>query len=86
MPGRHTAPMPFTVTVCHDEEEGVWFVQSSDLPGLIAEAPMLDALIEVITDVVPDLVATNIPDRSGLGPTISICVQHIVNTPRANEA
>ncbi len=78
--------MPFTVTVCHDEEEGVWFVHSSDLPGLNVEATTLDALIEVITDVVPDLVATNIPDRNGLGPMISVCVQHVVNTPRADAA
>ncbi|HUE46946.1 MAG TPA: DUF1902 domain-containing protein [Aestuariivirgaceae bacterium] len=54
--------MQFTVTVCHDEDEGVWYVQSSDVPGLNAEAPTLDALVEVVTDLAPELVAANLPD------------------------
>ncbi len=53
--------MHFNVTVCRDEKEGVWFVQSSDVPGLNAEAPTLDALVEAISDLAPDLVAANLP-------------------------
>ena len=49
----------FTISVCHDEQEGVWFVQSPNVPGLNAEAPTFDALVDVITDVVPDLVTAN---------------------------
>jgi predicted RNase H-like HicB family nuclease len=72
--------MPFTITVCRDEEEGVWFVQSSDVPGLNAEAPSLDALVEAITDLVPDLVAANLPDSGvATGAPIPLHVQHIVN-------
>jgi hypothetical protein len=54
--------MQFTVTVSHDEAERVWFVQSSDVPGLNAEAPTLDELVQVIADVAPDLIASNLPD------------------------
>jgi hypothetical protein len=53
--------MRFTVTVAHDEIEGVWFVQASEVPGLNAEAPTLNALIDAISDLAPDLVATNLP-------------------------
>jgi len=46
-------------------EAGVWFVESSDLPGLNVEAPTLDGLIEVVADLAPDLIETNLPDASG---------------------
>ena len=79
--------MQFTVTVCHDENEGVWFVQSSDVPGLNAEAPTLDALVEVVTDLAPELVAANLPDAGfGHGSTIPLRVEHIVNAKRAPAA
>jgi predicted RNase H-like HicB family nuclease len=58
----HIPLMQLTVTVCHDEREGVWYVESSDVPGLNAEAPSYDELVEVIADLAPDLVAANLPD------------------------
>jgi hypothetical protein len=79
--------MQFTVTVCHDEQEGVWFVQSSNVPGLNAEAPTLDALVNVITDVVPDLVAANMPDAGfESGAPIPLHLHHIVNARSASAA
>lgn len=79
--------MPFRITVCRDEEEKIWFVQSSDIPGLNAEAPTLDELVEVIADLAPDLVAANLPD-SGFpsGGPIPLHVQHIVNARRLSAA
>jgi predicted RNase H-like HicB family nuclease len=79
--------MQFTVTVCHDEREGVWYVQSSDVPGLNAEATTLEALIQVVADLAPELVAVNLPeagfdDRA----TIPLRVEHIVNAKRAPAA
>jgi predicted RNase H-like HicB family nuclease len=52
--------MQLTVTVQHDESEGVWFVESSDEPGLHAEAATFDALVEAIVDLAPDLIAANL--------------------------
>ena len=78
--------MPLNVTVCHDMEERVWFVQASDLPGLNAEAASLDELIEVITDVAPDLIAANLPDIAFDNGDTSICIQHMVNAERARAA
>ena len=79
--------MQFTITVCHDEKEGVWFVQASDVPGLNAEAATLDALVDAIADLAPDLVAANLPGavRESSAP-ISLCVQHVVNARRAHAA
>jgi len=70
---RHIRFMQYTVTVAHDE--GVWFVQTSDVPGLNAEADTLDALVEVVAQLAPELVQAN----SGDGAPISIRVQHLLN-------
>lgn len=83
--GDHIRRMHLTITVSHDEVEGVWFVQSSDLPGLNAEAATLDELVEVITDLAPDLIG-NIPGFEMEGPTIPLIVQHVVQAGRAQAA
>lgn len=38
-----------------DEEAGVWFVQETDIPGLVTEAPTLDALRSKLPVMVQDL-------------------------------
>jgi predicted RNase H-like HicB family nuclease len=43
------------VKAARDEEAGVWFVESSDLPGLNAEADTLEALLDKLPAVVEDL-------------------------------
>lgn len=43
------------VKAARDDEAGVWFVESSDLPGLNAEAETLDALVEKLPALVEDL-------------------------------
>jgi hypothetical protein len=79
--------MRFTITVSHDEKEGVWYVQESDMPGLNAESPTLDALIEVIADLAPGLLAANMPEafRESTAP-VSLCVQHLVSARSAHAA
>jgi hypothetical protein len=79
--------MQFTVTVCHDQNEGIWFVQASEVPGLNAEASSFDGLLEVIVDVVPDLLAANLPEARFEGAaTIPLCIQHVVTARRAHAA
>ena len=73
---RDTVPMEYAVTVSHDEKNGVWFVQASDVPGLHAEASTLDDLVEIVADLAPDLVSANIPNASG---PIRLRVQHVVD-------
>ncbi|MFY9292880.1 MAG: DUF1902 domain-containing protein [Methylorubrum rhodinum] len=52
--------MQLAMTVHHDAASGVWYVHDSELPGLHAEAPTLDALVAIIEDVAPDLIETNV--------------------------
>jgi hypothetical protein len=42
-----------------DEAAGVWIATSEDVPGLCAEAASLEALIEVVVDLVPELLVAN---------------------------
>lgn len=44
------------VKAARDEEAKVWFVESSDLPGLNLEADTLDALMEMLPGAVLDLI------------------------------
>jgi hypothetical protein len=50
------------VNAAHDEEAGVWFVESSDLSGLNVEAATLDELVAIVADLAPDLIAINLPN------------------------
>ena len=79
--------MQFTVTVSHDEAESVWFVQSSDVPGLNAEAPTLDELVAVIANVAPELIASNLPNADlKSDANFALRVEHVVNARRAPAA
>ena len=40
-----------------DDEAGVWYVEASDVAGLVTEAPTLDALRAKVPDMVRDLLA-----------------------------
>jgi predicted RNase H-like HicB family nuclease len=71
------------VNVSHDKTQNVWYVLTSDIPGLHAEAETLDELVAVISDVAPDLVAANLPDTSA---DTAIRIQHMVNAKPARAA
>lgn len=43
------------VTVAYDAEAGVWYVESSDLPGVNAEAATPEELREKLPNVILDL-------------------------------
>ena len=42
-----------------DEEAGVWFVAESNVPGLAAEAPTVEAMQAVLAERVPELLQAN---------------------------
>lgn len=42
-----------------DEQASVWVATSEDVPGLITEAPSVDALVEKLSKMVPELLALN---------------------------
>ncbi|MBB5754308.1 DUF1902 domain-containing protein [Prosthecomicrobium pneumaticum] len=47
------------VKAAHDAEAGVWYVESSDLPGLNAEAETLEGLAAKLPGIVMDLIETS---------------------------
>jgi len=57
----HYAAMPNTrhVHTTYDPESGVWWAESDDLPGLVSEAPTLDALVERVMAVAGELLVAN---------------------------
>jgi predicted RNase H-like HicB family nuclease len=48
------------VVVAHwDSEVGVWVAESDDIPGLVAEAESMNALVEKVRVLVPELFELN---------------------------
>ena len=52
--------MSYTVRVGYDAEEHVYFVLSSDIPGLNIETETFDEFMEVAADAAPDLVGRQV--------------------------
>jgi len=50
---------PLRVVATWDAEAGVWVAESDDIPGLVTEAPNIDALIDKLGDIVPVLIEEN---------------------------
>lgn len=79
-----TEQLSYRVVVAHDAEHGVWYVADTDVPGLNAEAGDFDSLLDIVTDLVPDLVDQR--GSVGDGRDISLCVQHLVSVKRLTAA
>jgi hypothetical protein len=69
------------INVSHDKAQNVWFVLSSDISGLHAEAKTLEELVAVISDIAPDLIAANMP---GTSADTAFRIQPMVNTKPAH--
>ena len=60
-----------------DSEAGVWVAESDDIPGLVAEAESMNALVEKVRVLVPELFELNgglepgqkVGQRSGSRPS-----------------
>lgn len=48
-----------TVHATYDPENGVWWAESDDLPGLVSEAPTLDELVDRVMAVAGELLVAN---------------------------
>ncbi len=56
--------MSYTVRVGYDAEEHVYFVLSSDIPGLNIETESFEAFIEIAKDAAPDLLGKDLSGSS----------------------
>jgi hypothetical protein len=65
---------PIRVDAEYDDEAHVWVADSDDVPGLVAEHANLDALSDMIAELVPVLLSENglISDEGDLGVPIEI--------------
>jgi len=64
----------YEVAAHWDSEAGVWVAESDDIPGLVAEAESMNALVEKIRVLVPELFELN----GGLEPgqkTVDVLVR-----------
>ena len=52
-------PDTYTVRAEWDPEASVWVATSDDVPGLVTEADMIDALATKLRDMVPELLELN---------------------------
>lgn len=51
--------MRYDVHVEWDSEEKVWYVAESNVPGLMTEAPSLDAMVAKLEVMVPEMLEEN---------------------------
>lgn len=48
-----------TIHLAHDDEAGVWYVASSDIPGLFLEAATPQDLIARVSEAAPEMIGLN---------------------------
>lgn len=53
--------MNFIINVQWDDEAHVWYVEDSNVPGLVAEAPTVEAIQALLRVRVPELLELNMP-------------------------
>jgi len=66
-------PSMFVVKATFDEEAGVWFTESTDIPGLHIEADSLDALRAKLPAAIEDLF------EQGEGDAVDVPVELIAH-------
>ena len=63
------------VQAAYDTEAGVWWAESEDLPGLVSEAPTLDALVDRVMAVAGELLEANGTPAAGVSLQFSVTRQ-----------
>jgi hypothetical protein len=53
--------MNFRIDCRWDDEARVWYVEESNVPGLAAEAPTVEALTALLNVRVPEMLSLNMP-------------------------
>lgn len=76
----------FNVHVAHDADANLWWVESSDIPGLNVEAASYEALLEVVLDAAPELIEFNVKDADADDLSIPLAIQHVAVARRIKHA
>lgn len=72
-------PTMYEIVIARDEESGQFYVHDSNIVGLNACADTMEALVEIIADVAPELIAHNHKRSHGL-------IDHIAAAFRSSAA
>jgi len=76
----------YTVTAAWDDEAKVWIATSDDVPGLVTEARTLDALVERVHAVAPELLDDNAHLIDGGRDAVEEIDIHVVSNLRPEPA
>jgi len=68
----------FNVVTIWDPDEGVWVATSDDVPGLTTEAPSMEALIEKLKVMIPELLDANGYKQDGNEVPFTLRSEHTV--------
>jgi len=64
--------MQYTIHVAYDDAAKVWYVESTNVQGLSAEATSFEGLIEILPGMVADMVDENhLPEPTSIEVTAS---------------
>jgi predicted RNase H-like HicB family nuclease len=69
--------MIFNISAHWDAEAQVWWAESDNLPGLVAEAATHDELIKEVRQIIPELVAANLPGLQLAGCQMRVISEQI---------
>lgn len=73
----------FNVLAHWDPEAQVWWAESDDVPGLVAEATAHDKLIEELKLIIPELLGLNCPEMESRLHTLHIVSDQVEEMCRA---
>lgn len=61
--GKHAAmKIELSIHLAHDDEANVWYVASSDIPGLFLEADSPETLISRLSAAAPEMIELNLAE------------------------
>ena len=69
----------FEVRAHWDAEARVWWAESENIPGLVAEAETHEALVADLRALIPDLISLNIPNLDGAPLSFSLISDQVEN-------
>lgn len=70
----------YNVLAHWDAQAQVWWAESEDVPGLVAEAKAHDALIEELRRIIPELLDLNCPEAGRGMHTLHIVSDQVEDT------
>jgi len=60
-----------------DPEASVWWAESDDVPGLVAETRTHDEMVAELRLLIPELLELNLPDRPREGIIVRLTSQQV---------